>query len=148
VRDLAAEALEAGHNPYATVLVAADGSVLYEARNQVSSSDRTRHPEFEVARWAAANLPPDARATATVYTSGEHCAMCSAAHAWAGLGRIVYAASTAQTDGWRKEFGGHPSPVARLPITQVIVDADVDGPVEAFSEELRELHRRRHTRDT
>lgn len=27
------------------------------------------------------------RAAATVFTSGEHCPMCSAAHAWAGLGR-------------------------------------------------------------
>ena len=74
--------------------------------------------------------------------------MCSAGHAWAGLGRIVYAASTAQTDRWREEFGGPPAPVARLRITEVIVDADVDGPVEEFGEELRELHRRRYERDT
>ena len=32
-------------------------------------------------------------AACTVYTSGEHCPMCSAAHAWVGLGRIVYAVS-------------------------------------------------------
>ena len=39
-----------------------------------------------------AHLPLAERATTTVYTTGEHCAMCAAAHAWAGLGRVVYAA--------------------------------------------------------
>ena len=146
--DLAVEALDAGDNPFGSVLVAADGSLLREARNEVSGGDRTRHPEFELARWAAANLSQDARAVATVYTSGEHCPMCSAAHGWVGLGRIVYAASAAQVTRWREEFGGPPSPVVPLPIPEVIVDAVVDGPVSAFSEELRELHRRRYGRVT
>jgi tRNA(Arg) A34 adenosine deaminase TadA len=33
------------------VLVAADGTVLAEDHNRVASGDRTRHPEFELARW-------------------------------------------------------------------------------------------------
>ena len=53
--ELAAEALEAGDDPFGSVLVAADGEVLFEDRNRVGSGDRTRHPEFEIARWAAAN---------------------------------------------------------------------------------------------
>ena len=68
-------------------------TVLREDRNRVPDGDQTRHPEFELARWAAANLTPEERAAATVYTSGEHCPMCAAAHAWVGLGRIVYAGS-------------------------------------------------------
>jgi hypothetical protein len=36
------------------------------------TGDRTRHPEFELARWAAANMSPEARAAATVFTSAEH----------------------------------------------------------------------------
>ena len=32
--------------------------------------------------------------------------MCSAAHAWVGLGPVVYAASTAQLDAWLAENEG------------------------------------------
>ena len=45
------------------------------------------------------------RAGATVYTSGEHCPMCAAAHGWVGLGRVVYVASSAQLAGWLEEMG-------------------------------------------
>ena len=87
--ELAAEALEAGDEPFGSVLVAADGAIVVEDRNRVAGGDRTRHPEFELARWAAENLSPEKRAAATVYTSGEHCPMCAAAHAGVGLGRFV-----------------------------------------------------------
>ncbi len=87
--ELATEALEAGDEPFGSVLVAEDGTVLAEDHNRVASGDRTRHPEFELARWAAANLTPGERAAATVFTSGEHCPMCAAAHGWVGLGRIA-----------------------------------------------------------
>jgi len=30
-------------------------------------------------------MTPAERLQATVYTSGEHCPMCAAAHGWAGL---------------------------------------------------------------
>lgn len=53
--------------------------MLAEDHNRVASGDRTRHPEFELARWSAAHLTPEQRAAATVYTSGEHCPMCAAA---------------------------------------------------------------------
>jgi Cytosine/adenosine deaminases len=95
--ELATEAVEAGDFPFGSVLVAADGTVLAEDRNrEVTTGDPTRHPEFALARWAATNMTPPDRAPATVYTSGEHCPMCAAAHGWAGLGRIVYATSSQQ----------------------------------------------------
>jgi len=94
--ELATEALEAGDEPFGSVLVGKDGTVLAEDRNRVASGDRTRHPEFALARWAAANMTVGERATATVFTSGEHCPMCAAAHGWVGLGRIVYASSSEQ----------------------------------------------------
>ena len=98
--ELATEALEAGDEPFGSVLVAADGTVLAEDHNRVASGDRTRHPEFELARWAAANMTPEERAAATVFTSGEHCPMCAAAHGWVGLGRIVYVSSSEQLASW------------------------------------------------
>src|SRR5690606_33580647 len=85
---LATEALAAGDQSFGSVLVAADGTVLFEDRNRVGSGDATRHPEFEIARWAATHMLPQARANVTVYTSGEHCPMCAAAHGWVGLGRM------------------------------------------------------------
>ncbi|NED61163.1 nucleoside deaminase, partial [Streptomyces sp. SID10244] len=70
------------------------------------------------------------RASSTVYTSGEHCPMCSAAHAWVGLGRIVYAASGAQLGAWLVEWDAEPAPVATLSIQQVAPGVTVDGPVD------------------
>ena len=140
--ELAAAALEAGDEPFGSVLVAADGTVLAEDHNHVASGDRTRHPEFELARWAAANMTPQARAAATVYTSGEHCPMCAAAHGWVGLGRIVYVASSQQLGTWLAELGVRPSPVRPLPIQDVVPGLIVEGPVPELTEQVRELHRR------
>ncbi|MBQ0826901.1 nucleoside deaminase [Streptomyces tagetis] len=142
--ELAAEALEAGDEPFGSVLVGADGTVLAEDHNRVASGDRTRHPEFELARWAAAHMSEPERAAATVYTSGEHCPMCAAAHAWVGLGRIVYVASSAQLAGWLDELGVGRPPVRTLPVGEVAPDVVVEGPVPELTAEIRALHRRFH----
>jgi len=139
---LAAEALEAGDEPFGSLLVGGDGSILFEDRNRVASGDRTRHPEFAIARWAAGRLSPAERAAATVYTSGEHCPMCAAAHAWVGLGRIVYVASSAQFAGWLAEWGIPPAPVRPLPISEVTAGVEVEGPVPDLANEVRALHER------
>jgi tRNA(Arg) A34 adenosine deaminase TadA len=141
---LATEALEAGDEPFGSVLVAADGTVLAEDRNRVGGGDRTRHPEFELARWAAANLDPAERAAATVYTSGEHCPMCAAAHGWVGLGRIVYVASSEQLAAWLAELGVSPPPVRTLPIQGVVPGLPVEGPVSDLAEAVHDLIRRFH----
>ncbi|MER5935361.1 nucleoside deaminase [Streptomyces sp. NPDC002054] len=144
--ELAADALEAGDEPFGSVLVGADGTVLAEDHNRVSGGDRTRHPEFELARWAAAHLTPGERAAATVYTSNEHCPMCAAAHGWVGLGRIVYAASSAQLGGWLAELGVPAPPVRTLPVGEIVPGLPVDGPVPALADEVRALQRRFHSR--
>jgi tRNA(Arg) A34 adenosine deaminase TadA len=139
---LAREAVDDGDEPFGSLLVDADGQVRFEDRNRVKDGDHTRHPELAAAHWAVATLDPAGRAAATVYTSGEHCPMCAAAHAWVGLGRIVYAASSAQLTQWRAEWGCAPGPVAPLPISTVAPFVLVDGPAPAFEAELKELHRR------
>ena len=144
--ELAREALEDGDEPFGSVLVGEDGTVLFEDRNRVKDGDQTRHPEFEIARWAAEHLTPAERAAATVYTSGEHCPMCAAAHAWVGLGRIVYAVSSAQLVEWLAAWDVPPAPVAALPITDVAPGVPVEGPVAALAGEMQELHRRRFGR--
>jgi tRNA(Arg) A34 adenosine deaminase TadA len=117
--------------------------VRFEDRNRVKGGDETRHPEFEIAKWSSTHLTADERRTATVYTSGEHCAMCSAAHAWMGLGRIVYAVSTEQLVGWLRDWGVGPAPVNPLAINAVAPDVPVDGPAHELVDEVKALHRRR-----
>ncbi|ROZ79997.1 nucleoside deaminase [Pseudomonas neustonica] len=142
--ELATQALELGDEPFGSVLVAADGEVLFEDRNHVASGDLTRHPEFEIARWAAANMTAQARAEATVYTSGEHCPMCSAAHGWVGLGRIVYVSSSEQLTEWLTDLGVPAPAVRALPIGEVVPNLVVDGPVPGLFEQVHALHRRFH----
>jgi|SRR5690625_1477891 len=142
--ELAQIALESGDEPFGSVLVSGYGKVLKEDHNRVADGDHTQHPEFALARWAANHMTEEERAKATVYTSGEHCPMCAAAHGWVGLGRIVYASSSEQLVQWMKEFGVEPTRVRNLPIQEVIRDTAVDGPVPEFAEQVRELHRQLH----
>jgi tRNA(Arg) A34 adenosine deaminase TadA len=141
--DLAREALADGDEPFGSVLVDAAGEVRFADRNRVKDGDETRHPEFEIAKWSATHLTAAERATATVYTSGEHCPMCSAAHAWMGLGRIVYAVSSATLSGWLAEWGVAPGAVLPLPVNAVAPGVPVDGPAPELEEEMRALHRQR-----
>ena len=123
--------------------VGADGTVVAEDRNREETErDPTSHPEFALARWAGQHLTPAQRAAATVYTSGEHCPMCAAAHGWAGLGRIVYATSSEQMTGWLAEWGVGPSPVLPLAVTEVVPGLTVAGPAPQLAAQVRELHRR------
>ena len=141
--ELAAEALEAGDAPFGSVLVDGDGNVLREDRNRANTVDATYHPEIAVAKWAAQNMTPAARAKAVVYTSGEHCAMCSAAHAWAGLGRIVYISSSKQLSAWMDEMGvKSTSPINSLTIQEVAPNVAVDGPIAGLDEEIKVLQQR------
>jgi tRNA(Arg) A34 adenosine deaminase TadA len=140
--ELAREALEDGDEPFGSLLLDANGSVRFQDRNRVKDGDATRHPEFAIARWAVDNLEPDERVPATVYTSGEHCPMCAAAHAWVGLGRVVYAASSAQLIDWLAEWNAPPPPVAGLPIPAVAPGVPVDGPAPSLTEEMKSLYAR------
>ena len=142
--ELAREALEAGDLPFGSVLVDGSGTVRAEARNQSMTCDPTRHPEFDLARWAGINMTAEERADATVYTSGEHCPMCSAAHAWAGLGRIVFASSGEQLQQWLSNLGVETFPVRLLPVRDVAPGVRVEGPVEELAEQVRKLHYQCH----
>ncbi|GHE22936.1 nucleoside deaminase [Halomonas urumqiensis] len=141
---LAQEALEAGDEPFGSLLVDEHGRILAEDRNRIAGGDATRHPEFALARWAATHLTPAQRTRCTVYTSGEHCPMCAAAHGWVGLGRIVYVSSSAQLGEWLAELDIAPPPVATLPIQQVVPGLEVDGPVPGLDAEVKALHLRLH----
>ena len=94
--DLAREARATGNEPFGSLLVGADGTVLQELTNTVGNGDVTGHPELALAAWASRHLTPIERAGATLYTSCESCAMCAGGQYWAGIGRLVFALSGAQ----------------------------------------------------
>ena len=135
--DLAEEAVNTGNAPFGSVLVSGGGAVLFEDHNRIAGGDDTLHPEIEIARWAAAHMTRGERARAVVYTSGEHCPMCSA-----GLGKIVYAGSSEQLTQWLSEIGGPLPPVNVLPIRAILPGAEVEGPDLALAEGLRAMHQR------
>lgn len=139
---LAGQALASGNPPFGSLLVGGDDRVLFEDFNQINGGDRLHHPEISVARWASTHLTAAERAAATVYTSGEHCPMCAAAHGWVGLGRVVYATSSAQLAGWLTGWNIPRSHVRDLPIQQVLTGVPVDGPAPELADEIHELQRR------
>ncbi|MEL7833185.1 nucleoside deaminase [Fodinibius sp. Rm-B-1B1-1] len=143
--ELAEEAVEAGDEPFGSILVSKDNKVLFEDRNRVNTkNDPTRHPEFAIARWAAENLDPKERVTTTVYTSGEHCPMCAAAHGWVELGRIVYASSSTQLTKWLDNIGVGPSMVQSLSIAELVPSIEVEGPVPELAKKVKALHKQFH----
>jgi tRNA(Arg) A34 adenosine deaminase TadA len=103
---LAAESRAAGQHPFGAVLADAGGRVLMEAGNGFRPhGDGTAHAERLLATRACVELPPEARAAATLYSSAEPCAMCSGAIYWAGIGRVVYGLSESRL---KAMIGPHP----------------------------------------
>ncbi|MFL9881010.1 nucleoside deaminase [Herbaspirillum rhizosphaerae] len=95
--EASAEALADGDMPFGATLVSPQGEILLvAANNQNSSADCTGHAEMVLVRNAQKQLGLRALRGATVYASGEPCAMCSGAMFWAEIKRVVYAASTEQ----------------------------------------------------
>ncbi len=70
--------------------------------------------------------------------------MCAATHAWAGLGRIVYATSNAQLTGWLAEWRTTAPPVAMLPVNTVAPRAVADGPAPELEAEMKALYEARY----
>ena len=91
----ARQAREAGDTPFGATLVSAQGDILHVAPNrQNTTGDCTAHAEVVLVREATQQLGADRLRGASVYASGEPCAMCSGAMFWAGISRVVFAAST------------------------------------------------------
>lgn len=152
---LAREALDAGDDPFGSLLVNASTGIIHARdRNRTCSGsspllpdsppgpDATLHPEFTIARWAGLNLSKEERAACTVYTSGEHCAMCAAAHAYVGIGRIVFATSSVQLVETLRELGlDGTSPWKLLPAAEVAPTTEVEGPVDEVAAKVIALYK-------
>jgi tRNA(adenine34) deaminase len=85
-----------GDYPFGAVIVK-DGKILALGRNLGKTrDDPTAHGEMVAIRRCLSVHGSAALKGATLYTSGEPCAMCMGAIIWCGIGRLVYAASVAQ----------------------------------------------------
>ena len=87
-----------GDMPFGAVLVKDGRALLTALNNQNSAPDCTGHAEIVLVRDAQRALGDAALRGSTVYASGEPCAMCAGAMFWAGVTRVVYAASSPTID--------------------------------------------------
>jgi tRNA(adenine34) deaminase len=93
---MAIEQARLGDFPFGTVIVR-DGEVIARGRNRGRQlDDPTDHGEMDAIRRCLADHGSKAMRGATLYTSGEPCAMCMGAIIWCGFGRLVFAASVEQ----------------------------------------------------
>jgi len=125
---LSAQALDTpGTEPFGAVIVR-DGAVVGEGFNHsVAHFDPTSHGEVEAIRDACRNLKTVDLGGCELYTSCEPCALCVAAMRIAGIRKLYYAASLAQSGA---AFEGVPVE-ARHPIDVDELRAEAGAPLEA-----------------
>jgi tRNA(Arg) A34 adenosine deaminase TadA len=131
--DVAARARSAGNHPFGAVLASAQGEVLLEGENSVTTErDVTGHAELNLVRAASQRFSEEELASTTLYSSTEPCAMCSGAIYWSGIGRVVYALSEARLG----EFTGADAenPTMHLSARTVLAagqrSIEVEGPAD------------------
>ena len=139
--ELAQESLDAGDEPFGSILVNENGSVIATSRNRVNELNALAHPEIDLARWALDNLNLEQRKKTTMYTTGEHCPMCAAAHGWAEIGTLIYLASGKQLTEWYSEFGRKQAPINFFPVQKIIKNVVIKGPLEGdLLVRIKEMH--------
>jgi len=124
---LSAQALkQPGTEPFGAVVVK-DGTIVGEGFNHsVAHSDPTSHGEVEAIRDACRRLGTVDLSGCELYTSCEPCAMCAAAMHIAGIARLYYAASLAQSG---QAFEGV-TVEARHPIDVEALRAEAGAPLD------------------
>ena len=129
---LARKARERGNHPFGAVLVGADGQVLAEGENTVTSDrDITGHAETNLLREAYRAHDATTLADATLYASGEPCPMCAGTIFWCGVGRVVFGVSGPRIRELSPQFAT--APALRLSCREVLAagsrPTEVAGPI-------------------
>jgi tRNA(Arg) A34 adenosine deaminase TadA len=139
--DVARRSMHNGNHPFGAILVDKNGNVLIECENgYMPEHDGTAHAERLLATEACRALAAEVRASATIYSSAEPCAMCAGAIYWARIGRLVYGLSEHRL---RTLTGNHPeNPTLDLPCRAVFESGrrptEVVGPF--LEDEAAALH--------
>jgi len=138
---LARRTMDAGHHPFAALLVAPDHTTVLLEQGNV---DSVNHAEAVLAREAARRFSPTELWPCSLVTTVEPCAMCAGTQYWANIGRTIYGIA-------EKELlaitGNHAeNPTLDLPCRHVFArghkDVQVIGPVTAAKPAIVALHRR------
>lgn len=115
---LAGEARSRGDGAFGAVLLAADGTLLAEARNTApTSGDASQHAELNALRDAAARHGAAALKGGVLYASCEPCPMCATAAHLAGIGRVVFGIRASELA--RARGGPLPWPPVEIPASEV-----------------------------
>ena len=138
---LARKAMDAGHHPFAALLVASDHETVLMEQGNV---DSVNHAEAVLAREAARRYPPAELWHCTLVSTVEPCAMCAGTQYWANIGRLVYGI---EEKTLLAITGNHAeNPTLDLPCRHVFArgqkNVQVIGPVPAMQDEIAALHRR------
>ena len=81
------------------------------------------------------------RKASTMYTTGEHCPMCAAAHGWSAIGTLVYLASGKELKQWYAEMGHDPAPIEFLPVQEILKNIEVKQvATPQMLEQIRDMH--------
>ena len=139
--ELAQAAKDAGNHPFGALLASANGEVLLEAQNTVSTErDATGHAETNLVRKASKSYDRDFLADCTLYTSTEPCVMCSGAVYWANIRRVVY--GLRESELLAMTGNNSENPTLSLPAHEVFkhgqYEIEVIGPV--FEEKAKRVH--------
>jgi len=103
---LASDNILSGGGPFGAVVVR-DGEIISRSGNRVVlEADPTAHAEILAIRHAATKLGTHNLAGCVLFTSCEPCPMCLGAIYWAGIERVVFAASRndASVAGFNDQF--------------------------------------------
>jgi guanine deaminase len=124
--ELSAQALnQPGVRPYGAVVVK-DGKIVGEGLNESAKKfDPTSHGEVEAVRDACRKLQTTDLTGCELYTSCEPCSVCVATMIMAGIGRMYYGASLAQSAGI--------VPRPKMPPPALLVREQVGQPAEKRS---------------
>lgn len=92
--ELAEEAMAAGDDGFACVLVNGDGDIVMEQKNEAATrKDPTAHDAMLLAQNAVKKFSPDYLGGCTVYALMEPCVMCMGGLFWANINKVKYAVS-------------------------------------------------------
>jgi tRNA(Arg) A34 adenosine deaminase TadA len=134
-----------GGIPFSSLVVTKDGQVLGKGVNEVNKScDPTAHAEIVAIRQACKTVGSTNLSGATLYASGEPCALCYMAARFAGITTIVIAADRQEVASsgfdyrWTYNFFDNGQSDAGVNIQKLAPDNAIE-PFETYSA----MHRRR-----